>query len=154
MILLTLHTNYSIFIFYQEPLIKKFIKYFITNFLYWSYSLQLQYIIFLTYLLYYPLCSTNITQGLFLTSLTSNLHWDFYNMICDSSDFPWIFMPPSWKWGRDNFHHIHSMTMYFLILAHMAVFSELYAGCICDSLNPDVDMMTLSETNMGILIFH
>ena len=49
---------------------------------------------FSTYLLCYPLCCTNITQHLFFTSFTSDLRFNFYEIICDSSDIPWIFMAP------------------------------------------------------------
>ena len=48
----------------------------------------------------------------------------------DAMDITWILMAPTSKWGYENIRHRQSIGMYFLILAHMEVFSELSAGWI------------------------
>ena len=43
-------------------------------------------------------------------------------------DITWILMASSSKLGHENICHRQSIGMYFLILAHVEVFSELSAG--------------------------
>ena len=53
----------------------------------------------------------------------------------DAMDITWILMAPTSKWGYENIRHRQSIGTYFLILAHMEVFSELSAGCFSKSLH-------------------
>ena len=61
---------------------------------------------------------------------TSDLRGDIINLQMDAMDITWILMAPCSKWGYENIRHRQSIGKYFLILAHMEVFSELSAGCI------------------------
>ena len=81
------------------------------------------------YFLCYPLVLRNKYTDEITYIHTPNLRGDIINLQMDAMDITWILMAPSSKRGYDNFHHIHSMSTYFLILAHKAVFSELSTGC-------------------------
>ena len=82
------------------------------------------------YFLCYPLVLRNKYTDEITYIHTPDLRGDIINLQMDAMDITWILMAPSSKRGYDNFRHIHSMSTYFLILVHMAVFSELSAGCL------------------------
>ena len=91
MMLLTLHTNYSMFIFFSVTLHIKSTNYFITNFFYWSYSLQLAYISFFNIP---PLLSIIVQQYYtgFVPQLidiqpTLRLLWHYLRFLWFSMDF-------------------------------------------------------------------
>ena len=81
------------------------------------------------YLLCYPLVLRNKYTDEITYIYTSNLCGDIINLQMDAMDMTWILMAPSSKCGYENICHRQSIGTYFLILAHMEVFSELSAGC-------------------------
>ena len=84
--------------------------------------------VFKMYLSCYSLCLRNKYTDKITYIYPSNLCWDIINLQMDAMDMTWILMAPSSKWGCENIHHRQSIGTYFLILAHMEVFSELSAG--------------------------
>ena len=86
--------------------------------------------VFKMYLSCYSLCLRNKYTVKITYIYTSNLHGDIINLQMDAMDITWILMAPSSKWGYENIRHRQSIGTYFLILAHMEVFSELSAGCL------------------------
>ena len=84
--------------------------------------------IFKMYLPCYPLVLRNKYTDEITFFYTSDLRGDIINLQMDAMDITWILMAPSSKWGYENICHRQSIGTYFLILAHMEVFSELSAG--------------------------
>ena len=81
------------------------------------------------YLSCYSLCLRNKYIDKITYIYTPNLSWDIINLQMDTMDIIWILMAPSSKWGYGNIHHRQSIGMYFLVLVHMEIFSELSTGC-------------------------
>ena len=85
--------------------------------------------VFKMYLSCYSLCLRNKYTVEITYIYTSNLCGDIINLQMDAMDITWNLMAPTSKWGYENICHRQSIGTYFLILAHMEVFSELSAGC-------------------------